>query len=253
MMRTLKLILLMVCTSLCMAPWQSVYAQDQFNNNTRGGKQQCRREDERDGWECTRYNPDLTDTSTEPTWCHSTPGFVGPESRNNRPITCLPRGDQPPYLKGRAAPPEGPYLGHVPPTGQIPPRGPCAYPRNQVTCQLPETPEYKAALKEWMDQSPYNDPSNFKFKPKPPPTTYTWKDDRPGWNVDTGGGDFRAYRFPNGHVYEFARNVGGESGGFLQTSPPPKEQTQKGYERLGDAPYKDRNNIIRSYTGTRVK
>jgi hypothetical protein len=161
-------------------------------------------------------------------------------------------------LKRVGAPPEGPSLGRVPPTGQIPPRGPCAYPRNSVTCQLPSDspysfpepqrpraptdlgspysfPEPLPPRASGKPDNPYGDGSAQPQPPDvdPPPDAamvarwrnYRWKDDQPGWNdlgeygKRPGGGDYRAYRFENGQAYEFPTKWGTDP---LDTTEPAK-------------------------------
>jgi hypothetical protein len=237
--RGVKRVLLMVCAGLCMAPWPVAVAQDQFNNNTRGGRQEeCRHEDERDGWECVG-DPYSARQTGELSWCHVNPGFVGPEGPNNHPIVCLPPGEQPPYLRGGGGggDPEGPYLGRRPPIGDIPRRGPGAYPRGRVTCQANNQLRTPTA-EEWahMNRDPYWCPDLSKpplaesgpgaGESTAPPTgagkpgalRYPKVLGRPGWIPSRGGG-VRAYRFADGHVYEFASTL---SIGVLQGSPPPR-------------------------------
>ena len=56
--------------------------------------------------------------------------------------------------------------------------------------------------------------------PKPFKLKFPWILGRPGW-IDSGRVGIRAYRFDNGHVYEFKATVEGYDGYVLQTFPPP--------------------------------
>jgi hypothetical protein len=237
MMRTPALRLVLICAALSAAPWRTVaqepVAQDQFNNNTPGGVEQpCDRQNEQDGWECTGDpNPPHQGRLS---WCHANPKFVWPEGPGDSPVECLPPGQTPPYLQGGGAP-EGPFVGRLPPTGQIPRQGPSAYPPGNVTCQQYYKKLTPAQIEE-MGRSPYGcnitpdpdakssspygpDDSLTKAQPPPKPATlkYPWLVGRPGW-IEQRRTDISAYRFDDGHIYEFHTKL---PEGVLQMSPLP--------------------------------
>lgn len=196
-------------------------------------------------------------------WCHANPAFKYPEGPNNRPIVCLPPGEWPPNLRRVGVPPEGPYLGRSPPTGQPPQRGPNAYPRNRVICQFtgpPPTAEQSKRMDADQYYCPQNDtpvPANdgsspygsfanpltpLPETPKPLKLKYPWILGKPGW-IDSGRIGIHAYRFDDGHVYEFKTTVEGHDGYVLQTSPPPKLLRQ-GISITGQAGYMNRNKFL---------
>ena len=201
-MRCVVLLMAWMALSLVASAPAALAQGDEFSNNTRGGVQDaCQTKDERDGWECTR-DPNPHSGPPGPRWCHLNPPS-GPPT-----VFCLPAGEQPPYLKIGGAPPEGPYLGNIPPTGQIPRRGPAAYPPGRVTAQAPSQGSSPYA---YPAQSPYGDGG---VTAQPAPTTQPPPAGRkypvvlgmPTW-LPPKGLDVRAYRFDDGHVYEFETQI----------------------------------------------
>ena len=96
MTRALKLIALMVCTALYIAPWRPAVAQGRANSNTAGqdqffnttpGNRPDSRPPERDGWE---FTGDPYNNTGQYKWCHANPGVPIPGGAK-QPPDYLPR------------------------------------------------------------------------------------------------------------------------------------------------------------------
>ena len=132
--RSSKLWLYTVLTlTLAVSP-NFALAQDEFNNNTRGGTSYGRSysEPEPTGgqyrWEWTQ-DPNVEGLHMR--WCR-----LANTGEGEFAIICLKDGERPPGLQGGGTPPEGPFLGRIPPTD--PPRRDCRrYANGTVVCQNP--------------------------------------------------------------------------------------------------------------------
>jgi len=113
MTRPLAFVVFIVCAPFCTTPWQSAFAQDQFNNNTPGNvpTQTPGERVEENGWEYVA-DPDLPGNISDTfRWCKLSPAST---------LICLGPDEKPPYLQGRAErepspqAPDRPYNGNSP-------------------------------------------------------------------------------------------------------------------------------------------